>query len=144
MLVFVASDHAGYNLKTQIWQNLKSVSIECKDLGTFSLGGNSDFSEYALKVCDKMKESDSDDCYGILICGSGMGMCMAANRHNHIRCALCRSTDDAIISREHNNANVCALGARFTGETVAHNIVKAFLNTQFLGGRYKDRMDQIS
>jgi len=144
MLVFVASDHAGYNLKTEICQNLRSVKIECRDLGTFSLGVNSNFSEYALKVCDNMKETDSEDCYGILICGSGMGMCMAANRHNHIRCALCRSTDDAIISREHNNANVCALGARFTGKTVAHNIVRAFLNTEFLGGRYKDRMDQIS
>ena len=144
MLVILASDHAGYHLKTSIWKNLNALHIESEDVGTFSLNSNCNFGEYALKVCNRMKELDREDCLGILVCGSGMGMCMAANRHSHIRCALCRSSDDASISRQHNNANVCALGSRFTGETVAHNIVRAFLNTEFLGGRYKERMDQIS
>ena len=114
MLVFVASDHAGYTLKTEIWQNLRSVRIECKDLGTFSLGGNTDFSEYALKVCDKMKETDSEDCYGILVCGTGIGMSIVANKVAGIRAALCCDITTAKLSRQHNDANVlCLAGNQF-------------------------------
>ena len=139
--IFISSDHAGYNLKEQIKKKF-SKKYKFKDLGPNSSKISVNYPEYAHKLCKKVGSSSKN--MGILVCGSGMGMCMAANRHSHIRCALCRSTDDAIISREHNNANVCALGSRFTGETVSHNIVRAFLNTEFLGGRYKDRMDQIS
>ena len=143
MKVVIASDHAGYSLRMKIVQNLRLVGGKyiVKDLGTNSLS-SCDFPDYAKSLCEFMEQNT--DYLGILVCGSGIGMSMAANRYKHIRCALCRSSDDAIIAREHNNANVIALGERFTGELVAMNIVPAFLNTEFLGTYYQERMDMIS
>ena len=143
MKVVIASDHAGYSLRMKIVQNLRLADSKftIKDLGTHSLA-SCDFPDYAKSLCEFMEENT--DYLGILVCGSGIGMSMAANRYKHIRCALCRSSDDAIIAREHNNANVIALGERFTGELVAMNIVPAFLNTKFLGNHYQQRMDMIS
>ena len=143
MKVVIASDHAGYSLRMKIIQNLRLVGgkYQVKDLGTNSLA-SCDFPDYAKSLCEFMEQNT--DYLGILVCGSGIGMSMAANRYKHIRCALCRSSDDAIIAREHNNANVIALGERFTGELVAMNIVPAFLNTEFLEKHYQKRMDMIS
>ena len=143
MKIVIASDHAGYTMRSKIIQELRlcESKYEVTDLGCHSLG-SCDFPQYANALCDFMNENQ--DYMGILICGSGMGMSMAANRHKHIRCALCRSSDDAMMARRHNDANVVALGERFTGQDVADNIVQTFINTSFIGKHYKTRMDMIS
>ena len=143
MKIVIASDHAGYSQRMKIIQNLKlsSQKVEIKDLGCNSLAP-SDYTEYAEKLCNFMKENSG--YVGILICGSGIGMSMAANRHKHIRCALCRSSDDAIMSRNHNDANVLALGERFTGSDIINNIIHFFLTSEFDGGRHQERINQIS
>lgn len=141
--IVLASDHAGYSLKSRIYSSLRLSQCEVTDVGSHSLG-QSDFTEFANKLCQHMKDND-DVVYGIVVCGSGIGMSMAANRHKHIRCALCRGLYDAQMSREHNNANVLALGGRITGETLAMEIVYKFINTDFSDNPlYGKRMDQIS
>ena len=150
MKIVVASDHAGYNLRMKIVQTLRLCSmdpekfIEVIDLGHHSFAP-CDFPEYANKLCETMK-TDSDIDFGILVCGSGMGMSMAANRHKHIRCALCRTSYDAKLSRKHNNANVLALGQNITAEGAAIDIVFEFISTKFSDDvpRYGERMNMIS
>ena len=148
MKIVIASDHAGYSLKSKLYSTLRIVKgITIEDVGTHSLG-SCDFPDYANALCEKMKSDEYT--FGILVCGSGMGMNMAANRHKHIRCALCRSSDDAFATRQHNNANVIALGEQFTSQSLAIDIVFKFINTEFLGTkdiknkRYQDRMQMIS
>ena len=148
MKILLASDHAGYSIKSSLYQNLRLLEgVEVKDLGAHSYA-QSDYPEFANKLCEEMKKPENT--FGVLVCGSGMGMCIAANRYNHIRCGLCRTTDDAITCREHNNANVIALGARFTAESLALNIAFKFINTEFLGDkdkkyeRHRERINQIS
>ena len=148
MKIIIASDHAGYSTKSYLYQNLRLADgIEVRDIGCHSLGP-SDFPEFANKLCESMKSDEYT--FGILVCGSGMGMSMAANRHKHIRCALCRSSDDAYSSRRHNNANVLALGERFTSKELALDIVGRFINTKFMADeddtykKYQDRMQMIS
>lgn len=143
MKIVIASDHAGYSQRMNIKKNLQlsNQKYEIKDLGCNSLAP-SDYTEYAEKLCNFMKENS--DYIGILICGSGIGMSMAANRHRHIRCALCRSSDDAILARSHNDANVLALGERVTGSDIMNNIVYFFLQTDFDGGRHQERINNIS
>ena len=150
MKIVVASDHAGYTLRMKIVQTLKLCSsdpnnpIIVKDLGHHSFAP-CDFPEYANKLCELMK-TDTEIDFGILVCGSGMGMSMAANRHKHIRCALCRTSYDAKISRQHNNANVLALGQNVTAEGAAVDILFTFIDTKFSAdvSRYGERMDMIS
>ena len=143
MKVVLASDHAGYVLRTNIYSNLKLCnSIEkVEELGCYSYRPEN-FPEYANKLCEFMEKNP--DYIGILVCGSGIGMSMAANRFKHIRCALCRDVYDARLSRQHNNANVLALGQRVTGEGSALAIVYEFINTQFEGKHYEIRMNMIS
>ena len=146
--IVLASDHAGYSLKSRIYSSLRLSQCEVTDVGSHSLG-QSDFTEFANKLCQHMKDND-DVVYGIVVCGSGIGMSMAANRHKHIRCALCRSSDDAYSSRRHNNANVLALGERFTSKELAMDIVGRFINTKFIADeddsykKYQERMQMIS
>jgi ribose 5-phosphate isomerase B len=155
MKIVIASDHAGFNLKKTIIEylnsdtiliELKSILKENEAMEIIDLGCNDttrcDFPCYAKSLCEKIN-SDYSINYGILVCGSGIGMSMAANKIKGIRCALCRSSFDAQMSRQHNNANVIALGERVTGTDLALNIINTFLQHKFLGGRYQERMSQI-
>lgn len=135
-VLFIASDHAGYDLKQKIVNRYIAW-----DLGTFS-NTSCDYPVYADILVDNMKGNASSR--GILICGSGIGMSIAANRYNWIRGALCYSKEIAELARKHNDANVLILGARFTEEHVAYEIVDAFLTTEFEYGRHSKRVDMIS
>ncbi len=138
--IVIASDHAGYNLKENIKKSLIKKNNTVKDLGTNSPNSVDypDFAHYLSKKIGKNKNS-----IGILICGSGIGMSMAANRHKNIRAALCSSSKSAILSRKHNNANVIALGARLTKKNVALKYIDKFIKTNFEGGRHLRRIKKI-
>jgi len=136
MTIYIASDHAGFELKKQIIAQL--ISHTAIDVGTFT-NESVDYPVYAHKLCEKMKQNKSS-C-GILICGSGLGMSMVANRYSHIRAALCHCPEFAKLSREHNNANIIVLPARFTTLDNAMESLKYFLETEFEGGRHQRRVD---
>ena len=147
MKIVVASDHAGYTLRMKIVQTLRLCSSDPKKfIEVIDLGCNDttrcDFPLYSKILCEQINSNYSIN-YGILICGTGIGMSMAANKIRGIRCALCRSPFDAQMAKQHNNANVLALGERITGSDLAINIIDIFLLHKFLGGRYQDRMSQI-
>ena len=126
--IFIASDHAGYNLKKEIIKKF-SKKLIFEDLGSNNSNKSVDYSDYAHKLCRKVIKNKSN--IGILVCGSGMGMTMAANKHKKIRAALCYSVKNAKLSRLHNNANVITLGSRLINKELAFNCVKTFLNTSF-------------
>ena len=135
--IYIASDHAGFPLKKEI---LKIQNIGFVDLGTNNLE-SVDYPDYASKLVKKMsKESNSR---GILICGSGIGMSIVANRHKNIRAALCHNLKSARLSREHNNSNVIAIGSRLIKKNIALKCVNTFLNTKFQGGRHQRRVKKI-
>ena len=146
MKIIIASDHAGYNLRMKIVQTLRlsgpGNSIKVIDLGAHSFAP-SNYPEYADKLCKQIKEDSTID-FGILICGSGIGMSMVANRHEHIRCALCRSSYDAKLSREHNNANVLVLGSRLISCEEAIKCLIMFFNSKFEGNRHQARLDKFN
>ena len=133
-MIYIASDHAGFFLK----EKLKS-KFDLHDLGNFKEDEKVDYPDFALKLCDRIKEND----FGILICGSGQGMVMAANRHKHIRACLCLDTDQAKLARQHNNANVLCLAGRITDSLQAEEILKIFLETDFEGGRHSKRLSKF-
>ncbi|MBR4741548.1 MAG: ribose 5-phosphate isomerase B [Desulfovibrio sp.] len=138
-IVHIACDHAGFALKERIKQELASLGHEVVDHGTNS-DIACDYPEYAkllTQACQQNREA------GILICGTGIGMSMAANRVPGIRAALCTTETHAKLARKHNNANVLCLGARLTGETLALAITCAFLSTPFEGGRHSRRCAQL-
>lgn len=135
--VVLGSDHAGYDLKNHIVELLKSRGITPVDMGPESKE-STDYPLYAQKVCDEVLKRD---CLGILICGSGIGMSMAANRIPGIRAALCWNEYLARMTRMHNNANVLCLGERVLGIDLADSIVDAFLSAEFEGGRHQRRID---
>ena len=134
--IFIASDHAGFDLKTQIID----LNNDFIDLGTNS-NDSVDYPDYAHLLCKKMKNHKKQ--FGILVCGSGIGMDMAANRHKNIRAALCFNIKSAKLSRQHNNANVMAIGARLTKKNVALKCVDTFIKTNFNGGRHLRRVKKI-
>ena len=138
--IFIASDHAGFNLKKAIIKKY-SKKLNFKDLGTNSSIKSVNYPDYAHKVCLMMVKNKFN--IGVLICGSGMGMAMAANKHKNIRAALCYSVKNAKLSRLHNDANVITLGSRFTNNKTAFNCLNAFLITKFEGGRHKKRIKKI-
>jgi len=138
--IIIASDHAGFNLKKAIIKKyIKKLNF--KDLGTNSSIKSVNYPDYAHKVCLKVVKNKMN--IGVLICGSGMGMAMAANKHKNIRAALCYSVKNAKLSRLHNDANVITLGSRFTNNKTAFNCLNAFLSTKFEGGRHKKRVKKI-
>ena len=138
--IFISSDHAGYNLKEQIKKKfLKKYKFD--DLGTHSSKVSVNYPDYAHKLCKKVSISSSR--LGILVCGSGMGMSMAANRHKKIRAAVCYSVKNSKLSRLHNNANIITLGSRLTNKNTAFKCIDAFINTKFEGGRHKKRVKKI-
>jgi ribose 5-phosphate isomerase B len=138
MKIFIASDHAGVELKQAVINYLKSLKHEVVNLGTDS-ADSVDYPDYANKLALELKQDD----LGVLICGSGVGVSIAANRHKHIRAALCATTKTAELSRQHNNANVLCLGARVTDEKTALEIVQKFFTTSFEGGRHQKRVEKL-
>jgi len=138
--VYLASDHAGFVLKQKISKFLISKGINILDLGTKN-NSSVDYPDFAHLLAKKMKSKDSN--IGILVCGSGIGMSMAANRHKNIRAALCHSVKSAKLSRMHNNANVITIGSRLTKKELALKCVKVFLKTPFDGGRHLRRINKI-
>jgi ribose 5-phosphate isomerase B len=135
--IVMGADHGGVELKKILAAHLSEKGYEIVDVGTDS-EASCDYPVYAFKVCDEVL---ARGCLGILICGSGIGMSMAANRVRGIRAALCTSEFHARLSRAHNDANVLCLGERITGTSHAVSIADTFLATQFEGGRHKRRVD---
>ena len=139
--VILASDHAGFKLKEKIKKFLiKKRNKKVLDLGTKNTS-SVDYPDYAHLLSKKINSNDNQ--FGILICGSGIGMNMAANKHKNVRAALCYNAKSARLSREHNNANVIAIGARLTKKNVALKCVSTFIKTNFIGGRHNKRVRKI-
>ena len=142
MRIAIAADHGGYDLKKEIQTfTFENLNIEWIDLGTHSKD-SVDYPDFAEKLCEALKNGEADK--GILICGTGIGISIAANRHPHIRSALCTDTTMARLTRQHNDANVLALGERIIGVEAAKDIVKTFLETEFEGGRHARRVEKLS
>ncbi|GAB6888019.1 ribose 5-phosphate isomerase B [Desulfothermus okinawensis JCM 13304] len=137
--IVMGSDHAGYPLKENLKIFLQGKGYEVIDVGC-DKENSCDYPEFAFKLCKKVVE---DSILGILICGTGIGMSISANRVKGIRAALCFNEYMAKMSRRHNNANVLCLGARVIGEDLALSIVEAFLQEEFEGGRHLRRINQI-
>ena len=138
--IVLASDHAGFKLKENIKFYLRKKMNKVIDLGTNSTD-SVDYPDYAHLLSKKMKKNNN--LFGILVCGTGIGMDITANRHKNIRAALCYNVKSAKLSREHNNANVITLGARLTKKKVALKCINVFLNTDFKGGRHLKRIKKI-
>jgi ribose 5-phosphate isomerase B len=138
--LLIASDHGGWDLKEQIKSHFPSV--EWIDLGPESKQQSVDYPDYADRVCSHQSTYE-DGPQGILICGSGQGMAMRANKFSHIRAALVWSEESAQLAREHNNANILCLGGRLLTKEIAFSCVKAFLETPFAGGRHQQRIDKL-
>ncbi len=140
MRIAIGSDHAGYHLKEAIKSYLLDSHVEVDDLGTTS-EAPVDYPDYAAAVAGRVASGASDR--GILVCGTGIGMAMAANKVDGIRAASVEGVESARLSREHNDANVLTLGARITPTDLALEIVRIFLDTPFAGGRHQRRVDKI-
>ena len=138
--IFISSDHAGYNLKEQIKKRF-SKKYNFQDLGANSSKVSVNYPDYAHKLCKKVGKNSKN--IGILVCGSGMGMSMAANKHKKIRAAVCYSVKNTKLSRLHNNANIITLGSRLIDKNKAFNLIKIFLSTSFEGGRHLRRVKKI-
>ncbi|MFC3899306.1 ribose 5-phosphate isomerase B [Aliicoccus persicus] len=140
MKVAIASDHGGYNLKREVVRYLEDKGIDYEDFGTDS-SDSVDYPDFARPLSEKVKNGEFDR--GILICGTGIGMSIAANRISGVRCALVHDTFSAKATREHNNSNVLAMGERVIGVGLALEIVDVWLNTEFEGGRHERRVNKI-
>jgi ribose 5-phosphate isomerase B len=138
--LLLASDHGGFPLKQQLKNALAARGIDTVDLGTDS-ETSVDYTAYAHDLAERILAGEAT--MGILICGTGIGVSMAANRHRGIRAALCQCPYTAKMAREHNNANVLCLGGRLIGEALALEIVQTFLDTPFQGGRHETRVQHI-
>ena len=134
--LWVASDHAGFELKSHLIKSLDS--IKWNDLGP-ETADRVDYPDFA----DKLVQTMPKDGFGVLVCGSGQGMAMRANKHDHIRAALCWTTEVAELSRQHNNANILCMGERLIEPGLAVEILNTFLTTEFEGGRHAARVEKI-
>ncbi|HBP63566.1 MAG TPA: ribose 5-phosphate isomerase B [Desulfosporosinus sp.] len=141
MRVALGSDHGGYELKKVILKHLEAQGLKVEDFGTYT-SDSVDYPKYGFSVGNAIIKGEAD--LGIVICGTGQGMSMAANKIPGIRAAVCSETFSARMARAHNNANVLSLGARVIGAGLALDIVDIFLNTEFLGGRHAVRLNLIS
>ncbi|MDB9870995.1 ribose 5-phosphate isomerase B [Alphaproteobacteria bacterium] len=138
--IFLSSDHGGFELKKSVLNFLKEDNYDVEDLGCFSLE-SVDYPDYANLIAKSIKNNINS--FGILFCGTGIGVSIAANRHSHIRAALCTSVEMASKSRKHNDANVLALGGRILNNLVIKDIVFQFLNTDFEEGRHRLRVNKL-
>jgi len=139
--IAIGCDHAGYDYKEMIKKSLEKKGYEVIDHGTYSTD-SVDYPDFVHPVCKDVAKKKAEK--GILICGSGNGVSMAANKHKKVRAALSWTTEIAKLARQHNDANVVSIPARFISKRMASLIVKAFLNTSFEGGRHQRRVDKIS
>ena len=139
-VIALAADHAGFELKNRVAEFLKSGGYEVLDLGTHSLD-RVDYPDYGFAIADTIAQGKAG--LGIAICGSGIGISIAANRNPKARCALCHDVTSAKLARQHNDANILALGSRLIGIETALACVEAFLNTNFEGGRHAERVKKL-
>jgi ribose 5-phosphate isomerase B len=139
--IAIAGDHAGFELKTLLASHLREKGFDVTDLGTNDTQ-SVDYPDYASAMAKWLEANTTGS--GILICGSGIGISIAANRHTHVRAALCHDGLGATLARKHNDANVLCLGARLIGSDVAKDCVEHFLNTAFEGGRHETRVKKLS
>ena len=139
--IAIGTDHAGFRLKEKLLKHLLKEGYEIKDFGCFS-EESVDYPDIAHPLANAVESGEFE--FGISICGSGNGINMAANKHQGIRSALCWNEESSRLARAHNNANICALPARFISDSEAFLIVKTFLATEFDGGRHQKRIDKIS
>ena len=140
MKIFISSDHAGFSLKDQIYKKLKKRNYRITNLGPFN-DKSVDYPIYAKKLANTVSRNRSS--FGILVCGSGAGMAMAANKVKNIRAAVCYNVKNTKLSRLHNNANVITVGSRLTSKNLAFRLVNIFLKTKFEGGRHLRRKKKI-
>lgn len=141
MKLAIGSDHAGFELKEELKEELNNQGIEVTDVGTSSKEESVDYPDFANRVSDLVLKGKVD--YGVLICGSGIGMSIAANRYPGIRAALCTDGLSAELARLHNDANVLCLGSRTLGSDTAKRALHRFLNTEFEGGRHQFRVEKL-
>lgn len=139
-MIAIGSDHGGYALKQEIMEYLRQIGVEFEDLGCYE-PVSVDYPDIAKKVCARVTEGTAK--LGILVCGTGIGMSICANKIKGIRAAQCADTFSARMTRCHNNSNVLTLGGRTVGPELAKDIVKEFLTAEFEGGRHQTRIDKI-
>jgi len=140
-MIAIGSDHAGYDLKVEIIKFLKETGYPIEDFGTCN-ECSVDYPDFGLAVAESIKDGKCEK--GIIICGTGLGISIAANKVPGIRAAVCTDSYMARMSREHNDANILALGARVIGSGLAMEIVDVWMKSEFLGGNHKARVDKIS
>ncbi|WP_457560857.1 ribose 5-phosphate isomerase B [Caminibacter sp.] len=140
MKYFIGTDHAGFEVKPFVIEYLQKKGIEVEDLGTYS-SESVDYPDFAHKVAEAVLANPGT--MGILICGSGIGMSLAANKHRGIRAALCHDHYTAMMARRHNDANILCFGARIVGKGEIEDILEAWLNNEFEGGRHERRVKKI-
>lgn len=138
--IAAGSDHAGFDYKEAIAKSLTEAGYEVDDFGTFSTD-SSDYPDFAHAVAAAIEKGEAD--FGILVCGSANGVAISANRHHGVRAAIAWRNDIAALSRQHNNANIICIPARFVSENEAKEFVTTFLNTAFEGGRHEKRVNKI-
>ncbi len=141
MQIAIGSDHAGYSLKEILKVHLKDLGHETSDLGTFS-EESVDYPIYAEKVGIAVSSGSAD--FGVLVCGTGIGVSIAANKVKGVRAGVVHDTTSARLAREHNNANIVCFGARLVGVEVAKDALESFLSSNFLGGRHERRIEEIT
>jgi ribose 5-phosphate isomerase B len=139
-IIAIASDHAGYDKKQIIISYFKKEEILYKDFGCFT-NEDCDYPDFAHPIAEAIDKGDFE--YGITFCGSGQGISITANKHRNVRSALCWMPQIAILGRQHNDANICAIPARFVDDIEVIAIVNVFLNTEFEGGRHARRVEKI-
>ena len=140
--IYMGADSAGYELKEHIKKKLTAEGYTVNDMGAYN-AESSHYPEFAALVCEAVQKNP-ESAYGILICGTGIGMSMCANKHNGVRAALCSDTFSARMTRIHNNANVLCMGARVIGSCLAEDIVDSFLGAEFeAGGRHEARVNMM-
>ncbi len=141
MKIAIGGDHAGFEYKQKIAQRLSELGHKLKDFGSYS-ADSVDYPDYVHPVATGVENGEFD--LGVLVCGSGNGVAMTANKHDGIRAAICWSELLASLARQHNDANIICIPARFISYELAEEVVKLFLSTEFEGGRHKRRVDKIS
>ena len=138
--ILIASDHAGFELKEKLERALSALGFEVEDLGTNS-AESTDYADYAHPLAQKV--SDGEVKRGVLLCGTGLGMSYTANRYPHVRAAVAWNPEIAKLAREHNDANILVVPARFVSEELGMDILKTWLDTPFEGGRHSRRVEKI-
>ncbi|WP_297336709.1 ribose 5-phosphate isomerase B [Algoriphagus sp.] len=139
--IAIGGDHAGYEYKEKLVKSLEDLGYEVKDFGPYS-NASVDYPDYVHPLCTALEKGEFD--FGILICGSGNGVAITANKHQGIRAALCWNEDLSALARQHNDANVLALPARFIPFELAKKLAEIFLTTDFEGGRHANRVNKIA